>query len=204
QEFKRYNYDLSLDYIWQQSRSPLQPPVLQSIFSPVNLTVVEADTSTFSEAFKDLYVANRSFYESFRSGIISSMSFNIIYNTNDFAQTRDPRYFRTLVEVGVVSKELGLNLRINNLQTFQFARINPDYRRYIPLGNKQYFAYRINTGVTSPIFRSSVLPYEKYFFAGGTNSMRAWQFRRLGPGSYADVNEGTGERDLSAEQPGEV
>src|SRR5690606_20523495 len=30
------------------------------------------------------------------------------------------------------------------------------------------------------------------------------QFRRLGPGSYADVNEGTGERDLSAEQPGEV
>ncbi len=33
--------------------------------------------------------------------------------------------------------------------------------------------------------------------------MRAWQFRRLGPGSYAEVDT-LGLRNFSAEQPGEV
>ncbi|WP_250419059.1 MULTISPECIES: translocation and assembly module lipoprotein TamL [Pontibacter] len=204
QEYKRSSYELSLDYIWQKARTPMQAPTLQYIFSPLNLAIIEADTNTFSADFQEELLRYRSFAESFRSGIISYMLFNITYNTNDFAQTRNARFFRTIAEVGGLTKELGLNLDINDLQTFQYAKINPDYRRYIPLGNKRYFVYRINSGIASPIFNESVLPYEKYFFAGGTNSMRAWQFRRLGPGSYANINPETGERDDSAEQPGEI
>ncbi|MER2998390.1 BamA/TamA family outer membrane protein [Pontibacter populi] len=205
QEYKRSSYEFSLDYIWQKSRTPLQAPTLQYIFSPLNLTIVQADTNTFSEDFQEALIRYRSFAESFRSGIISSMSFNLTYNTNDFAQTRNARFFRGLVEVGGLSQELGVDLRINDLETFQFVRFNPDYRRYIPLGNKRYFVYRINTGIASPILNATVLPYEKHFFAGGASSVRAWQSRRLGPGTFVDSIrfEDTNEF-IESEQPGNI
>ncbi|MDX5437625.1 MAG: hypothetical protein LPK03_10545, partial [Pontibacter sp.] len=43
QEYIRSTYELGLDYIWQRSRHPLQPPVMQFILSPVNFNIVQGD-----------------------------------------------------------------------------------------------------------------------------------------------------------------
>ncbi|WP_449577937.1 translocation and assembly module lipoprotein TamL [Pontibacter diazotrophicus] len=217
EQYTRTNYQLGLDYIWQITRNPLRPPVMQFIFSPVNLNIVQGEIldNNFRQNLINNSEGSRSLIESFSDGIISFVGFNFIYNTNDFTQTRNAHYFRTLVEVGGLSRQLGLDIGYNNLQTFQYAKINPDFRRYIPLGGKRYFVYRVNGGVASPILDSEVLPYEKHFFAGGASSVRAWQSRRLGLGSYASVrpveengNDGAYtvgvERDYSLEQPGEV
>ncbi|TPE45890.1 translocation and assembly module lipoprotein TamL [Pontibacter mangrovi] len=213
QEYVRSTYELGLDYIWQRARSSLQPPVMQFIFSPVNFNIVQGDIKDigFRSRLENNSSGSRSLLGSFDDGIISFIGFNFIYNTNDFTQTRNARFFRTLVELGGLTKELGLNLNVNNLRTYQYGRINPDYRRYIPLGNKRYFVYRINGGVASPMFSGQTLPYDKFFFAGGASSVRAWQSRRLGLGSYAalTVKEDTEGnkvivRDYDIEQPGEV
>lgn len=214
QQYIRTNYELGLDYIWQVTRNPLRPPVMQYIFSPINLNVVQGEI--LDRDFERSLIANsegsRSLIESFSDGIISFIGFNFIYNTNDFTQTRNAHYFRGLVEVGGLTKELGLDLSNSKLQTFQYFKINPDYRRYIPLGGARYLVYRLNAGVASPILDSEVLPYEKHFFSGGASSVRAWQSRRLGLGSYAAVKPveesepyrvGT-TRDYDLEQPGEV
>ncbi len=39
-------------------------------------------------------------------------------------------------------------------------------------------------GVASPYGNSSVLPYNKQFFSGGSNSLRAFQINSVGPGTY--------------------
>jgi outer membrane protein assembly factor BamA len=39
-------------------------------------------------------------------------------------------------------------------------------------------------GAGYPLGNSTSLPYEKKFFSGGPNSIRAWSTRDLGPGSY--------------------
>jgi outer membrane protein assembly factor BamA len=49
--------------------------------------------------------------------------------------------------------------------------------------------YRLTAGVGVPILNSLVLPYEKSFYLGGTNSMRAWRLRAIGPGSFADTSK---------------
>jgi len=35
-----------------------------------------------------------------------------------------------------------------------------------------------------PYGNSDILPFEKRYYSGGANSVRAWQVRELGPGSY--------------------
>lgn len=213
QEYVRSTYELGLDYIWQRSRNPMQPPVMQFIISPVNFNIVQGDIKdlNFRRTLESNATGSRSLLGSFDDGIISFVGMNFIYNTNDFTQTRNAHFFRTMVEVGGLTKELGLNLNINNLRTYQYARVNPDYRRYIPLGGQRYFVYRINAGVATPILSGNTLPYDKFLFAGGASSVRAWQSRRLGLGSYAALrtyedDEGNLriERDYNMEQPGEV
>ncbi len=213
QEYVRSTYELGLDYIWQRARNPLQPPVLQFILSPVNFNIVQGDIKDleFRSRLENNTSGSRSLLGSFDDGIISFVGLSLIYNTNDFTQTRNAHFFRTLTEVGGLTKELGLDLNVNNLRTYQYARINPDYRRYIPLGGQRYFVYRVNAGVASPILSGNTLPYDKFFFAGGASSVRAWQSRRLGLGSYAALRvtedeEGNVkiERDYNMEQPGEV
>lgn len=55
------------------------------------------------------------------------------------------------------------------------------------------------------------MPYEKYFFSGGSSSVRAWRPRRLGPGSFNPLTndsipaEGVPYYyDTKVEQPGEI
>jgi len=47
--------------------------------------------------------------------------------------------------------------------------------------------YRTQFGIGVPYMNSSQLPFEKRYFGGGANGVRAWMIRSLGPGSY--INE---------------
>ena len=76
-----------------------------------------------------------------------------------------------------------------------------------------YLAWRLNGGVahaltptptaSNPNLSTYTIPYDKYFFVGGSNSVRAWQPRRLGTGSYGTL-KADGSRDYITEQPGEL
>src|SRR5690606_9629465 len=69
------------------------------------------------------------------------------------------------------------------LQYFKYLRFNFDFRKIRILNKWATFAYRINTGIAYSYGSDRSLPYEKYYFAGGSNSIRAWRPRRLGLGS---------------------
>jgi outer membrane protein assembly factor BamA len=43
---------------------------------------------------------------------------------------------------------------------------------------------RTFAGIGVPFGNFNVLPFEKKYFTGGANGIRAWQVRSLGPGSY--------------------
>ena len=70
-------------------------------------------------------------------------------------------------------------------------------------GDRQAIAMRLLAGAGHSYGNSSVLPFEKQFYAGGANSMRGWQARALGPG-MSPMNESfiipsqTGDMKLEA------
>jgi outer membrane protein assembly factor BamA len=144
---------------------------------------------------------------SFRRSFVSDINFTFVYNTNSFlGLPKKAQYIRVALESGGTSINLfpGQQRLIENtfgeLQFFQYLRWNFDYRRYWPVGTRTSVVARINSGSVLSYGVNSVPPYEKYFFAGGSNSVRAWLPRRLGPGSAAPRLTPS---NFSVEAPGE-
>ncbi len=75
---------------------------------------------------------------------------------------------------------------IFNAQFAQYARLETDLRYYAGLSKTSQWANRFIMGIGLPYGNSLQLPYIKQFFVGGTNSIRAFRSRSLGPGTYND------------------
>jgi hypothetical protein len=66
----------------------------------------------------------------------------------------------------------------------QFVKGDIDYAKTIVFDRHNSVAWRIGGGIGIPYGNSAGLPFEKRYFSGGANSVRAWSVRELGPGSY--------------------
>ncbi|MFA1772995.1 BamA/TamA family outer membrane protein [Rufibacter glacialis] len=198
-EYTRTNLDFSFDYIWQRLN------IHQFSFSPLDINVISTPriSQTFQGYLDTLRRSGNPLNESFRDAFVSSINFTSLYNTANYNQSNDAKFMRIFVETGGLLWNY-VAQQFKNLNTYRFAKLNLDYRRYHALGNNMTFVYRANGGVAKPFGDSRALPYDKYFFAGGSSSIRAWLPRRLGPGSSALVNKTTNEVDYLFEQTGEI
>ncbi len=66
----------------------------------------------------------------------------------------------------------------------QYLKFDFDFSKSLMLGTAQSLAFHAAFGIAYPYGNSSIVPYEKRYFAGGANSVRGWSVRGLGPGSY--------------------
>ena len=66
----------------------------------------------------------------------------------------------------------------------QYAKIENDFRLYHKFTEKTSLATRFIAGVAYPYGNSENIPFSKQFFSGGSNSIRAFRARTLGPGSF--------------------
>ena len=66
----------------------------------------------------------------------------------------------------------------------QYTKVELDFRVYRSLGGQSQFVFRFNPGIGVPYGNSSQLIFEKNFYAGGANDIRAWLPRTLGPGQF--------------------
>lgn len=66
----------------------------------------------------------------------------------------------------------------------QYVKIRSDFRHYMKLGKESELASRLIVGAGFAYGNSRTLPTSKQFVVGGTNSIRAFRARTLGPGSY--------------------
>jgi len=75
--------------------------------------------------------------------------------------------------------------KLFNTYFAQFVKGDIDYARTIILDNQNSIAWRIGGGIGVPYGNSDILPFEKRYYSGGANSVRAWQVRELGPGNFS-------------------
>ena len=71
----------------------------------------------------------------------------------------------------------------------QFLRLQGDARTYYKLSKNNTLVLRENIGVGLPYWNSSELPFSKQFFVGGPSSLRGFQPRSIGPGTYFNPDD---------------
>jgi len=82
----------------------------------------------------------------------------------------------------------------------QYIKLENEFRHYLKLGPGKELASRIIVGAGIPYGNSTQLPFIKQFFVGGTNSVRAFRARTIGPGSYnLEVDDNTFLPDQSGD-----
>ena len=78
----------------------------------------------------------------------------------------------------------GDTIKIFEVPFSQYVKISADFRHYYKLGKESQLASRIIVGAGFAYGNSTTLPTTKQFVVGGTNSIRAFRARSLGPGSF--------------------
>jgi outer membrane protein assembly factor BamA len=190
------------------------------IFAPVDVNLVNTPflSETFRFTLDTLRNQGSNLFRSFQRTFYSSINATYTYNDNPTGLIKEARYHRLYAESGGTTLNLAnlissnfKNDSIEGIQLSRFFKLSHDFRYYLPAGRKSNWAFRLNIGIASPYGQSKVLPYEKYFFVGGSNSIRAWPSRRLGPGADPDIldtlrNDGTIDyrRNYNFEQPGDI
>ena len=71
-----------------------------------------------------------------------------------------------------------------NIAYAQYVKGDVDFAAYVNIDDRNTLVFHMGLGLAYPYGNSTVLPFEKRYFAGGANGMRGWTVRGLGPGSY--------------------
>ena len=202
-EYDRLNIKNSLSYIWLTTPSKV---FNYSILDVNVINTLRTDPAFIARLQKQQDELGSNLIYSFNNSFVSNTNFSYTFNNNDFSKNRKSKYFKLYLESGGLIfnlNKLAPKDSIFGLKTFSYLKGNCDLRLYFPQSKKNTFAIRLNVGIAYPYDKIGVLPYEKYFFAGGGNSIRAWKPRRLGPGGYEQTNP-DGEKTDQYEQPGEL
>lgn len=88
-----------------------------------------------------------------------------------------------LLERGFSHKTAEGYYNILGVRYSQYLRGDVSLSRKIVLGERSAIAGRIFAGVGVPYGNSTALPFDRLFYVGGSNSMRGWAPRTLGPGN---------------------
>lgn len=78
--------------------------------------------------------------------------------------------------------------KVFGIQYSQYLKFNLDYSFNHSFDRRNSLVFHIGAGVAIPYGNSTILPFEKRFYAGGANSVRGWSVRTLGPGSFNGNN----------------
>lgn len=171
------------------------------LFYPLELSLIRIEKS---QAFQDRLdaIGNSVLSNSYNNHLIADSRLSLIRSTQTLNKAKNFSYLRANFETaGNVLRGLfqavgadrteDNGYELFNIQFAQYVKVDVDVRKYSITNTNSKTVYRFFGGIGYPYGNLLALPFERSFFGGGANDIRAWQARSLGPGSLADsVNTG--------------
>lgn len=189
-EYTRSIFNASLQYQLQQNALHLQHQFRIIDISYVYLPWI-------SDAFRDQFLQSTNILKySYENHFIVGFGYS-----GNYSSFNSRRPFRSYTNVNYNIESAG-NLMLGMAHLFKFPKdevgkftfFNTQFAQFakadIGVTYNQIFneshrlVYHADLGVAVPYGNSQAVPFEKRYFAGGSNSVRGWTARSLGPGGY--------------------
>ncbi len=129
---------------------------------------------------------------SFKDQFIPSMSYT--YTFDRAATYRNPNrlFWQTSITqagniisgIQYLAGKRGEGREILGNRYSQFLKLTSEIIKYRQVSENSQVAMRLMGGIGYAYGNSRVMPYSEQFYIGGANSIRAFQIRKIGPGSY--------------------
>lgn len=193
------SYRAQFGYNWKESMQKEHSlnPIVVNYVQSLNVT------DSFVKYLRDYPTLQRTIAKQFIIGSSYNFNYNQLVNREKNA---GGLYFNGLLDLsgnllglitGANAKE-GKTVNLFGTPFSQYIKTEFDTRYYIRVGQNDQWANRVIVGVGIPYGNSRILPFVKQFFAGGSNSLRGFRSRSVGPGTYGG---GQGLRDSTGILP---
>jgi hypothetical protein len=186
--YSMQSFRAGFGYVWKES------PQKEHQFNLISINYVQP--LLISQLYIDSAKNNPILLKAVEKQFILGTNYNYNYNgLQGKPSMSGGTYFNGNIDISgnVAGLLTGANAKagkpktIFNAQFSQYVKFEADFRKYFKLSPKSVLANRAIIGIGVPYGNSTELPYIKQFFVGGTNSIRAFRSRSLGPGTYKDT-----------------
>ena len=180
--------NFSYGYTWKQTKE------IEHTFNPLAINFAKLEHTT--QAFKDLLADNPFLEKSFQEQFTVGGNYAFTYNSLAGSVRRNQYYFNGMIDLSGNLPSLAQRLVTGhspspeNPQTIfgytysQYTKFSTDTRYAFTINKNSKIATRLIAGAGIPYGNSTAMPYVKQFFSGGSNSIRAFLPRSVGPGTY--------------------
>ena len=190
-DYTRSMINLNLNYQFADNK------YLSSTVTPVRLSSIKI--SNADQAFLD-WLDKLFIKDSYQDHFILGSGYSIVFN-NQSSGKRSYHYVK--FNLSWAGNMLTLASRLLNREknengsydaplmhtTYaQFVKTDIDYRHYLRTIGTNVLVFRAFAGVGIPYGNISFMPFTEQYFSGGANSLRAWQIRSVGPGSFDNAD----------------
>lgn len=187
-DYTRFAANIAYGYNWKETAEK------KHSVNPLEITFVkvakEPAFQNFLDQTNDLLILN-----SYTDHLVTATRYTFQYNNQDIKRRKNFTFFKANAEfsgnilrgiynLAHMQHDADGSYRLFNIKFSQYLRMDLDYRHYFVLSPNRKIVVRSFAGVGKPLHNLRVLPFEKSFFAGGSNDIRAWRARSLGPGSF--------------------
>lgn len=189
--YSLHNVNLNYGYLWDYKSKEKHK------FNPINITYAKSgELSTLFSSYLDLNPAlKRSFEEQLIIGSTYTYSFaSKISNKNDYWKISPGIELagNTLNSIMHVASPSAQPYKVLGISYSQFAKVDVDMSYFMDLGEEKQLAFHFLGGLGLPYGNSTELPFLRQYFIGGSNSIRAFQTRSIGPGTYIGADNQNG------------
>ena len=185
-EFQRRIFTAAWRYKWSNPQKHIQYKV-DAI--DVNFISMPWISETFKHDYLDS-VSNRNAILRYNYENLMIMKTGVGYTYSDMSKTIRLNLETAGNFLHLLARPLMFKKNAEGRNTFlgiayaQYVKGDADYTRLFALDDRSNLAVHARLGIAYPYGNSTILPFEKRYFAGGSNSVRGWSVRSLGPGGY--------------------